>query len=209
MDSTHSQRFITLIIDYLSHPFLTSLFLMMYITFDQILVKHFFSSAEAGFYAAAGMIAKIIWFGSGFFVYASFPKIASLTARGKDASRILVKSIAYTSILAAIGISFYFIMPAFIVNVFYGNKYLAIAPLIGVFGIAMGLFSLIQILAVYNLAVERFKFIWIILTGFIAEAAGIFLFHNTLVEVINILLGVNILVLIGMLIFNKKQLGAR
>lgn len=207
LSGTESERFSSQkIYLYIIPVFLSSFFSMLLITFDQILVKHFFSSADAGYYAAAGMIAKIIWFGSGFFVGALFPKIVDYTAKGKDASRLLVKCLAYTAILLFLGISAYFIMPNFIVSTLFGNEYIVIAPMISVFGLAMGMFSLMQILAIYNLAVGKYGFIWIVALGFLIETTGIFLFHDAIFDVIKIFFGANLLILIGMVVYNKKEL---
>jgi len=187
--------------------FFSSLFPTLMITFDHILVKHFFSSAQAGFYSAAGMIAKIIWFGSGFFVLALFPKIVDLVTKGKRASSFLIKCLIYTFILVAVGVSAYFIMPNFIIKMLYGSQYISIAPLIGIFGASMGLFSLVQVLITYNLAAEKYSFIWILLISFAVEIAGIYLFHHSLIDVVKVFFGSNLLMFIGVLLINRKELG--
>lgn len=187
--------------------FFASVFPILLITLDHILVKHFFSSTEAGYYAAAGMIAKIIWFGSGFFVGAFFPKIVGLAVKGKDTSKLLTKCLTYVLILIAAGCSLYFIMPTFIVSILYGQEYSAVISLIGVFGIAMGFFSLTQILVIYNLAVEKYGFIWIILASVLVEVIGISLFHKTIFDVVKVFFVANLFLLIGMLMYNKKEVG--
>ncbi|MBD3355232.1 oligosaccharide flippase family protein [Candidatus Woesearchaeota archaeon] len=187
--------------------FFSSLFPTLMITFDHILVKHFFSSVQTGFYSAAGMIAKIIWFGSGFFVLALFPKIVDVVSKGRKASGLLIRCLIYTFFLVAVGLSAYFIMPKLIVMILYGKQYLSIIPLIGIFGAGMGLFSLSQVLITYNLAAEKYNFIWILFVSFAVEIAGIYLFHNSLIDVVKVFFGSNLIMFIGILMINRKELG--
>ncbi len=179
---------------------------LMAITFDQILVKHFFSSTDAGHYAAAGNIAKIIWFGSGFLVSALFPKIVSRKAQGKDVSKLLTKGLIYTLFFVLIGVGVFFATPRLIVLIMYGSEYLDIVSLIGLFGLALGLFSINQVLIIYNLAVEKYKFLWIILTGIILQIIGILIFNSVLSDIVKITLLSQTFILIGMLIYNRKEL---
>lgn len=179
---------------------------LLLITFDQILVKHFFSSVDAGYYAAAGNIAKIIWFGSGFLVSALFPKIVSGKAQGKDVSKMLSKGLIYTSFLVLIGVGIYFATPRLIVLAIYGSDYLPIASLIGMFGLALGLYSITQVFIVYNLAVEKYKFLWILLLGFLLEVVGIAIFHSSLSDIIKISLLSESFILAMMLVYNRKEI---
>lgn len=186
---------------------LSSVIPILMITLDQVLVKHYFSSEIAGHYAAAGNIAKIIWFGSGFFVMAIFPKITNLIAQKKDASRLLVKSIAYTSTLATMGIIAYFVMPTFIVNLLYGSEYLDIVSYIGFFGLAMGLFSVGQIFITYNLAAEKYGFIWIVALALLVEILGIILYNQSVIDIVKIIFGANLMMVFMMFVYNHKDLG--
>ena len=186
--------------------FFASMFAIFLITLDQILVKHYFSSEQAGIYAAAGNIAKIIWFGSSFLIAPLFPKIVESKAKGKNTSNLLTKSLIYISVIIFAGCAMYFIAPTFIVNLLYGSQYLAAVPLIGMFGLALGIFSLLQILMTYNLAIEKYGFIYIFLAGIIAEVAGIYMFHSNLGEIVKIILITNLAVLVSCIIYNKNDI---
>jgi O-antigen/teichoic acid export membrane protein len=176
------------------------------ITIDQILVKHLFSSVSAGHYAAAGNIAKIIWFGSGFLVSAIFPKIVSYRAKGRDSSGLLIKGLVYTSFFALIGSGVLMATPRLIVLVMYGAEYLDIVSFVGLFGLALGLFSINQLLIGYNLAIERYSFLWIVFLGVVFQMVGILVFHSVLSDIVKITLLSQTFILIGMLIYNKGEL---
>ncbi|MFH0876432.1 MAG: oligosaccharide flippase family protein [archaeon] len=189
--------------------FISSSLLSFMITIDVFLVKHFFSSADAGHYAAAGMVAKIIWFGSGFFASPIFPMIVELKAKKKDPSKILRKALAYTAIIAAIGITAYYAAPILIVSTLYGAEYLAIAEYIWIFGFALGIYSIINVLVLYNLAIEKYKYIFILFIAAIIECTGIYLFHSELIDVVKIVLAANIFLLLGLLFINRKDIGVK
>ncbi len=186
--------------------FLSSIFFISIITLDQILVKHFFLSSNAGIYAAAGNIGKIIWYGSCFLAGPLFPKVVSLKARSKNTSKMLRKALAYTFVLAMLGCIVFYIAPSLIVKTLYGESYASATPLVFMFGVSMGIFSLIQLFMIYNLAVEKYNFIYIFLAGVIFEIAGIYFFHDSLAEIVKILLGANIFILAGLFIYNRKEL---
>ena len=186
--------------------FISSVLFILIITIDQILVKHFFSSADAGIYAAAGMIAKIVWFGSSFLIGPLFPKVVALKSKGADTSNLLTKSLAYASILAALGCIIIFIAPSFIVHMLSGNLYIDAIPLLAMFSISLGIFSLLQIFVIYNLAAGKFKFIYIFALGILGEIIGIYLFHSSLIDVVKIVLITNICILAACLIYNIKEI---
>lgn len=178
---------------------------ILLITFDLIMVKHLFSSAEAGFYAAAGNVAKIIWFGSGFLTGAIFPKAVKLHLSGKKSSKILRKGLLYTFVLVAIGVSVYFMIPEFIVSLLYGADYVSVAEIIGVFGLALGIYSLINIIIFYDLAIERYGFIWILAFGLILEVVLILLFNENISQIVNCVLASVSVIFVLMLAYNWKE----
>lgn len=186
--------------------FLSSVFFVLIITLDQILVKHFFSSEQAGIYAAAGMIAKMVWFGSSFLIGPLFPKVVELKSKGKDPSSLLTNSLIYISVLVVLGCLILFIAPNFIVRILSGHLYDSAIPLLGLFGVSLGIFSLLQIFMTYNLAAGKFKFIYIFALGILFEVIGIYLFHSTLGEVVKIVLITNVFLLICMILFNLKEI---
>ena len=188
---------------FLLPAFLSILFPIFLITFDQILVKHFFPSADAGLYAASGNIGKIIWFSSGFFIYAMFPKVIALKSKNKETKKLLERTLLYTFFPAIVGVFIYFLAPSFIISIIYGHQYVSASPLIGIFGLALGLFSISQVLIHYNLAVERYGFLFFLIIGLIIEIFGILLFHKTLLQILSSLLTANIFNLISLLIYTR------
>lgn len=183
----------------------SSIFPVLLFTIDLILARHFLPD-KAGYYASTGLVAKVIWYGSGFFVPAVFPKFVSYFTKKKDARKLLAKSFAYTSITAFIGCAFLFIMPKFIINLLYGAEYIEAAGFLGFMGLGMAFFSVTQLLIAYNLAAERFGFIWFLVFGFVFEVIAILLFHANLMQIAIIFLLANFISLLCMLFCTFRKL---
>jgi len=182
---------------YLLPVFLTILCLTLLTNMDVILVKHFFSSSTAGYYSAASIIAKIIFYLPEAIGIVMFPKISELYSLNRDTRMVLKKSLFYTGFLGGGACLIYFFLPSFIVRLFFGNQYLPVIPLVGIFGLAMYLFSLINILFLYQLSIHRLRFIWLLIASTVLEVILMALFHQSLTQVILILLAIGSLLFVS------------
>jgi len=181
---------------------------MILINIDIILVKHYLPSVQAGYYGAASMLAKIIFFATGPLVIVMFPKISRLHSNGDNTDGVLKASIFYTFLISFFGVMVYYIAPVFVVNLLYGPDY-KIAHLIGLFAIAMALFSWNNLLINYNLAKERFGFGYFVIFIGIIEVLAIVFFHGTLIEIIKILVISFALLFVCLLFYTSRDLGIR
>lgn len=163
---------------------------MIITNIDLILVKHFFDPTQAGHYAAASMVAKILLYLPGAIVLVMFPKTSELHALNKEHRPILKKSLFYGILLCGAALLLFLTIPAFIVKSLYGNQYVSIIPLIGIISSAMCFFALANILFLYQLSIHELRFLKTLTIGTIAEVILIVLFHASLTQVILILLGV-------------------
>jgi O-antigen/teichoic acid export membrane protein len=196
------------ILQYAFPVLITTLIPALIITFDILLVKHFFSSQDAGFYVAAGFIAKIVWFASGFIVSAMFPKIVYLATKNKNVSGLFRSALLYNFLIGFGIVGLYFLIPKLIVNTMYGAAY-DISGIIGLFGIAMALFSLNNVFIMYNLALKKYKFIWSIVTGIIFEVVLISIWHSHIIDVVYSLIVVNAGIFASFCIINWKDITER
>ena len=160
-----------------------------YYTIDVLLVKHFFSAAEAGYYAALSIIGKVIFFGTFALGSVMFPKVAEMHSLKKENKHLLKKSLILMVLGSIVDVGVYFAVPKLIVLVLFGEQYLPIVPLVGAMGIAMAFFSLCYLLSLYNLSVNRTKFVYVLGVFFVIEALLIGVFHETLGQVVKILAG--------------------
>ena len=174
---------------------------------DIILVKHFFDAKTTGYFAAAGAIAKTmlsISFGS---AGVMFPKIIEYYSNGNKEKmlKMLKNTLKITTILGVILTAIIAIFPEQIVYIFFGHQYVT-DYMLSVYVIATLLLSIATVLMMYDLAVKKYDFLWIFAIGAFIEIYQIYINHNTIYDVVWTLLVINAIILVYMIIYNRKIL---
>jgi O-antigen/teichoic acid export membrane protein len=192
---------------YSVYTFLAFLFITLFYNMDMLLVKRFFESTPAGYYGAASMLAKAIFFGSIPIAGAMFPKISTWNDRGDEVvtTRLLKDTLLYTGLLAGLGTLLLNLFPGFAVSLLYGSAYGESIKLVGLFSIGMFFLSLSYVMILYQLALARENFLTFLILGGIAEVAGISLFHASLGNVVTVFTVVMALIFFSMLILVAKR----
>jgi len=177
----------------------------LFYTLDVILVKHFFDSLDAGYYSAASLLSKILFFGTLSISVVLFPKVTELHEEKKPSKKVLLKSIGLVLLFCVPITLFYFLFPGFVINLLFGSEYLGAAKLVGLFALTITIFSINYLMGFYAVAVGKRKFIWLIMLLAILMILGIWFIHNTLLHVILVLLVLNILLFIILGIITIKK----
>ena len=183
----------------------TMFLLVLFYNVDIIMVKIFFSSAQAGYYVAASTIAKIIFFISGPITSTMFPKASEIKEKGKGTFKILKHTLFYVAVLGVLLVIIYNIAPGFVVSTLYGSQYNSTIQLIGLFSIGMLFFSLINTVIQHNMAVENLSYLPLLLLGAIVEVLGILFFHSTLLDVVKVFTISMTFIFFLLLIIDKKE----
>lgn len=186
--------------------FVATILLALIQNIDVVLVKYFFEPTEAGYYVAASLFGKIIIYFCGPIAFVMFPKASMEYALTKNSSAILRDALFSTLALSSLVVFIYLMAPRFVVSLIFGVEYAEVAPLIGLFGVAMAFFSLANVLIIYNMALKKVKFLYFLLLSIILEVALIALFHYDLVVVIKTITIAMGFLLTSMLLINKKEL---
>ncbi len=169
---------------------------------DVILVKHFFSTHEAGIYAALSTLGKIIFFGAGPIGAVMFPLVSQRKAKGEGYRRIFIYSFLITIILTASILLIYWLFPSFAIGLLYGKLYLGASNLLVWFGLFISFFTLSSLLISYGLSLGKTSIVVLPLIAALAQIVLIWLFHQTLFEVILISVTVSALLLVSLLIYS-------
>ena len=153
---------------------------------DILLVKHFFSTEQAGIYSSASIVGRIIFFGTSMVTGVMFPVISGKKAAGQDYRPIFWGALGLVS-MGAIGLgTIYFLFPSYVVQVLFGQSYIAAVPLLPYFAVFMGLCAVLNLLGNFFLATKNFLVAPILLVGALAQAGAIWFWHESLVQVIGI-----------------------
>lgn len=165
---------------------ITLLCFMVLTSIDLILVKHFFTPIEAGYYSIAQMVGKIILFLPLPVVMVMFPKLSSLEieTQKKKSLAILTHSLMIAGLLCGTTTVLCFLFPSFIIRILSGKVYLECIPLVSIFSVNMTLFSLTLILLYYQLSTDERRFIYPLSILTVAQIGLIILFHKTLTQVL-------------------------
>jgi O-antigen/teichoic acid export membrane protein len=155
---------------------------------DILLVKHYFDNANAGYYAAAALLGKVILFITGPIVMVMFPKVSVMhNKKDNKGISLLHNTLLYTGALALSIIIVYGIFPEFVVNVLFGPKFTGIKELLGYFAVALTFFSLTNAVVFYDLATRKYRFLYIFGIVSVIEIVLITQFHESLLNVARIL----------------------
>ncbi|MCL4417836.1 MAG: oligosaccharide flippase family protein [Actinobacteria bacterium] len=168
---------------------------------DVILVKHFFSSHDAGIYSAISTLGKIIFFGAGPIGAVMFPIVARRQSRGEDYKRVFVYSSLATIILSVVILLIYWMLPSFVITLLYNSSYLEAKNLLFWFGLFMSLFTLSSLLINYSLSLGRTKVVLFPLFAALIQIAVISISHQSLYSIIIASTLVIVLLLISLLVY--------
>ncbi len=151
---------------------------------DVLLVKHFFSDYWTGIYAVLVTAGKVIFFAQTPISTATLPIVARKAKSPQTARADLWTLLGLSTLISLVTITGYFFGSELLVKIVFSDKYLAAVPMIPWMGIAIFGFSLASIGANFLLALNKIKAAWISLLGLVAEASAIFLFHQTIMQVV-------------------------
>ncbi|HOX54691.1 MAG: oligosaccharide flippase family protein [Candidatus Omnitrophica bacterium] len=169
-------------------PSMLFMLTMMALTnIDMVLVKHFFSPQDAGNYAIAQFIGKILFFIPSPIALVLFPRAANLLAEEKQHHHVLNKALLFSALLCFACISVYNLFPANLLGLITGKSNPASVLLGRLFSVAMSLFGIVNVVSFYLLSVNNFKFIKFLILATVLQTLAILLFHSTLAAVLIVL----------------------
>lgn len=157
-------------------------------TSDVILVKHFFTSLEAGYYSIAQMAGKIAFFLPSALAVVILPKSAKAHFTSGVSTGILYKSLFLAGTGCFLFTGFAFFSPDFLLNVLTGKSNPVSRQLVGLFALSMSFYALGWIVINYLLSTHNLKFVLPLAVIMILEAAVIYNCHPSLSMIVYILL---------------------
>lgn len=189
-----------------SMPILTANLLLAVITnMDVIFAKYYLPSGEAGMYAAASTLAKIILFATGAIITAMFPKVSDMNEKKKQTKSILRNGLLYVSIMSLSALALAWAFPDSITSLIFGNEFIGSSPLLFRFCIAMTIASLCFVLVNYDLAIRK-NVSWYIAAATVIEIAIITMSHSSSSGIIDAIIVSDILLFVSLLYLNRKEI---
>jgi O-antigen/teichoic acid export membrane protein len=125
------------------------------LTQDMLVVQEFFPREETGYYGAAGMIGRALYFFTAPVASVLFPKLVQSAARAQKTS-VLAQAVGATALLGVGAATFCTLFPTVPLRLVYNETFLRVAPLVPLFAWCMLPLILSSVLVNNLLARERF-----------------------------------------------------
>lgn len=171
---------------------------------DLLIVKARFLANDAGAYAAASAFARVGLFLPATILAVIFPRTAARQARGEETSDILGRSLLVTAVFCG-GLSlFYWATGRGLVTTTFGIDFAKGGEILPGFALAIGLFSLANILVGYHLSRGEAKYAWIVAGGVVVQVAVLSVVPSSLHDVVFCNLGVGV----GLLAVHELVVGS-
>lgn len=158
---------------------------------DLIMVKHFFPAGRAGQYAAVALVGRVLFYASWSVIAAMFPVTAEAAgneAAARKPGRTLVAlpaALVLAIFLGFLGVLHLF--PAAVMRTIFGPGFHEAEPLLGLYATNTAIYALAVVLMAYEMSRRIASTGWLQLVFGGLVVVGISLFHETLPEVITVL----------------------
>jgi O-antigen/teichoic acid export membrane protein len=179
---------------------------------DVLLVKHFLPPRQSGLYGSVVTVGRIIFMVTTSITTVMFAQVATRFSHRAPTGRVLAaSSVSVAAISGAILVAFA-VAPGLVLWPF-GSGFGHAARYLPLFGGAMTMLSLANLLVNYLVAVHDARFVFVVLLADLAELVLISLFHQDLLVVIGIVFGVTSGTLVALLavvvLGSRRELIAR
>lgn len=169
---------------------------------DMIFVKHYFSSQEAGQYAALSVMGRSIFYLTGPIYAVFFPLIAQKKEKKENIHNTLFLAVIIIS-LVSVTLSFiYFIFPSIVLNIFFPIKeYKMLSTYLGPFSLYIIIFSIAMLFNSFLLSIGKtgvYKINLVVSAIFILL---MYVLHDSFYQIIGVLFGTSLLLLTSHLLY--------
>ena len=165
---------------------------------DMVFAKHHFSGELAGYFGAAGTVARTIPLGVGLLGMIVMPKAAAARHVGRESlGRVLGLAALLAGALVALAFAVLAWLPAQIIGVTYGATFAGAAPLLRIYACDEALLGLWVIAIGYLVAVASYKVFWLLAAAVVVEVAAMALYGSTPLRLLSIGIVVNALLVPG------------
>lgn len=165
---------------------------------DMLLVRRYFEGPLVGAYGAASALAKGVEVVNLAISGLLLPVLTDAFARGRPLWGPFLRLLGLFAVSAAVPLSAFYFVPNEMIRLFYGEDFVAGAPLLWLLGLSGLLTALANILCQAYNAAGRFGFMAPFTLGLAAEVLSVVLYHPDLFAVVHLVLGVKTVTLLLM-----------
>ena len=156
-------------------------FLLMTIpyTLDLILVNPTFRAD----YSAVSLLGKIVYFAAITIASVMFSRLSNQTDYKKERRTMFIAVLGTLAIGLCMTLGI-FIFKDFVITWTIGEKYLSIAPYVGIFGLCMTGYAVVYMLANYYISIDSYRYIYILVFTTLLQVYLFLNFNDSLIQVL-------------------------
>lgn len=171
---------------YLAVVLPSTLALAVLLSADVLLVKHFFPTRTAGEYAAVAAVGRAIFWGASGVAAVLFPKVIFRGAQGQSGSHLVGASLALVALGGSLGLGLLVFGSKWLLTAFAGAAYAGAAGYLPWYALGMILLGGSAVLIATHQSHGKAAFLWILLPLTMLEPALIAAFHQSPVQVVQV-----------------------
>lgn len=168
--------------------FIINMCLMIMASVDQIIIKHYFSSVIAGNYAVTFVLGRVILMSAISLGIVIFTRSATMLIEDPKRASVLAKSLLVMATIALTTTVVTMAFPRITIQLIAGSQYQIAHSYIGLVGIEMALFGLVYVQTYYHISIGKMNIVWPLLIATVLEIALLSIFHESVQQVLIILI---------------------
>jgi O-antigen/teichoic acid export membrane protein len=179
---------------------------------DILLIKHFFAAREAGLYAAAALVGRLVYMSSWSVVSAMFPIAAGTKPDKQNIRSVLIPPLLIVFLITGCFTLGLWLFPNIVWRVIFGANFYrqelsSYSSLFVLYAAATGIYSLCVVLITYEMSHKIANTGWVQLAFSGAIVLGIALFHATLQQavIVQLVLLTMLLIAASAPFFRRRQ----
>ena len=163
---------------------LSNVSVMVFLSFDVLLVKHYMDPYAAGEYALVSLAGKMIFFFGSLASTFLLTYVSRNEGRQVSSKKIFSYTYGATFFLVSVGVLVLGLFGDTFAPLLFGEKALVITDYLFLYTLSLSLFTLAGVVVTYHLARREYFHTFISLAGSLSMAAGIVFFHESLESVV-------------------------
>lgn len=173
---------------------------------DVVLVKHFFPSFDAGIYAALSTIGRVVLFATSAIVIVLLPLSTKKRESGSSSLKIFKMSQILSFFMSASILFLYLAYPKFIINLFYGKQYYAVAPYLGLIGTYFLIYNAVNLFVNFYISLKKQTVLILPVICAVIQIALITLFHNSFYQILYVMIfSISLLLMLFWIYYAKDE----
>ncbi len=157
-------------------------------TIDLIVAKVALGAHDAGIYGSASFIGRLLLYLPMTIATVLLPKVISRAAVEQDTKEILHASIAVTAVFSLAGTGLLIVLPKLVIGATFGADFQGAVPLVGVLGLAMTLYAILNVQLAYHLGHGRIRMAWLLLGGAVVQVMLYLAVHGSTYQLVTVTL---------------------